>query len=137
MIQLAYVSSARGLLDSEDIKDILRVSRRKNRSLEITGMLLYKGGNILQILEGDRPKVEDLYEVIRKDPRHKDVLKLYEKEVCERDFPEWNMGFSDLGVEDTKKLEGFSEILDPGFDMHQLKPSAAAELLKVFKTGMR
>lgn len=44
MIQLAYVSSTRGLLNADDIANILIASREKNESRGITGMLLYKGG---------------------------------------------------------------------------------------------
>lgn len=137
MIQLAYVSSTRGLLHREDIVDILEVSRRKNKLAGITGMLLYKDGSVLQILEGEPEKVRHLYSVIQKDHRHGSVIRLYEKEVSERDFPEWSMGFSDLNSEEAKRLDGFSEILDPKFDMHEIKPSAAEKLLRAFKSGFR
>ena len=137
MIQLAYVSSTKGLLTADEIAKILVGSREKNRKLGITGMLLYKGGNVLQVLEGEKEEVVALFEVIRKDERHGGVIKLYQKNIEERDFPEWTMGFHDLNAEGARRLEGFSEFLDSSFDMHAIKPSAAAKLLHCFKSGVR
>jgi hypothetical protein len=134
---LAYVSSTKGLLTVDAIEKILVVSREKNRKLGITGMLLYKGGNVLQVLEGEKQEVVALFEVIRKDERHGGVIKLYQNNIKERDFPEWTMGFHELNAESARRLEGFSEFLDPEFDMHAIKPSAAAKLLNCFKSGVR
>ena len=137
MIQLAYVSSSVELFSPDDIASILTVSREKNRRLGVTGMLLYKDGNVLQILEGERDKVVGLFETICNDARHRGVIKLYERSIAERDFPEWSMGFHDLGVEDLRGLEGASEFLEPTFDMSAIKPSAAARLLSSFKGSVR
>ena len=137
MIQLAYVSSTRGLLIADDIVNILVASREKNGNCGITGMLLYKGGNVLQILEGKEAQVLPLFEVIQKDERHSGIIKLYQKNIEARDFPEWTMGFHDLSAEGARQLRGFSEILDSDFDMHTIKPSAAAKLLSCFKSGIR
>jgi hypothetical protein len=137
MIQLAYVSSTRGHLTADDIVKILVSSREKNGNRGITGMLLYKAGNVLQILEGEETQVLSLFDIIQKDERHSGVIKLYQKSIQTRDFPEWKMGFYDLSVEGVRQLDGFSEILDPHFDMHSIKPSAAAKLLNSFKSTMR
>ena len=137
MIQLAYVSSTSGLLKADDIVNILIASREKNENRAITGMLLYKDGNVLQILEGDESQVIQLFEIIKKDERHRGIIKLYQKSIEARDFPEWTMGFHHLSAEDARQLVGFSEIFDPAFDMRAIKPSTAAELLKSFKSGFR
>jgi hypothetical protein len=137
MIQLAYVSSTKGLLTVDEIEKILVGSREKNRKLGITGMLLYKGGNVLQVLEGEKEEVVALFEVIRKDERHGGIIQLYQRNIKEGDFPEWTMGFHELNTENARRLEGFSEFLDPRFDMHAIKPSAAAILLNCFKSGVR
>ena len=137
MIQLAYISSTRGLLTADDIAKILVGSREKNHRRGITGMLLYKGGNVLQIVEGETEEVIALFEVIRKDERHSGVIKLYQRNIAERDFPEWTMGFHDLNAESVRNLEGFSEFLDPNFDVLTLTPSSAARLLYSFKSGIR
>ncbi len=137
MIQLAYVSSTRGLLIADDIVKILVACHKKNGNRGITGMLLYKGGNVLQILEGEDAQVLPLFEMIQKDERHSGVIKLYQKNIEVRDFPEWTMGFHDLSADGSRQLRGFSKILDTDFDMHTIKPSAAAKLLNYFKSGIR
>lgn len=136
-IQIAYASCTRGLLSSGQIMDILKVSRENNTKSGITGMLLYKNGNVLQVIEGKRDDVRQLFDVISVDERHYGVLKLYEREIAEREFPEWVMGFSDLNEGEARHLEGFSEFLDPEFDIQQLKPSSAMSLLSTFKKGVQ
>ncbi len=137
MIQLAYISSTRGLLTADDIAKILVGSRERNHQRGITGMLLYKGGNVLQILEGKPEQVIALFEVIRQDERHSGVIKLYQRNIAERDFPEWTMGFHDLNADGARNLEGYSEFLDPNFDVLTLTPSKAAKLLNAFKNAIR
>jgi hypothetical protein len=56
------VSSATRRLSVAELADILRVSRADNQRDEITGMLLYKDGNIMQVLEGAEEKVSALIE---------------------------------------------------------------------------
>lgn len=137
MIQIAYVSSTRGLLSADQLVRLLTKSRENNAEAGITGMLLYKDGNVLQILEGSAETVRALFDRIRRDQRHTGVIKLYQKAITERDFPEWLMGFRDLNAEATTELPGFSGILDPQFDMLKLNSSDAAKLLSSFKSSVR
>ena len=137
MIQLAYISSTRGLLAVDDMANLLVASRERNGHRGITGVLLYKGGNVLQVLEGEASRVLALFEVIQKDRRHTGVIKLYQKSIQLRDFSEWTMGFQDLGAEGVRHLPGFNEFLNHDFDMQSIKPSAAARLLGCFKSSMR
>src|SRR3954470_1590920 len=109
MIQLAYLSSTASLLSRDELTQLLVRSRANNGKHNITGMLLYKDGNVLQVLEGDRAEVLSLFQKTGKDPRHRGVIRLYEKEVKERDFPEWTMGFHDLNSEEVRSLPGFSD----------------------------
>ena len=71
MIQLAYLSSSPAMLASTDVKQILAVSRINNERRDVTGMLLYRQGNFLQIIEGERDTVEALFKIIARDPRHR------------------------------------------------------------------
>ena len=52
MIQLAYVSNASRLMSSASLSMLLRQARASNKRHDITGMLLYKDGSFLQVLEG-------------------------------------------------------------------------------------
>jgi hypothetical protein len=137
MIQIAYVSSTRGLLTADEMTDLLVTSRARNHAHAITGVLLYKGGNVLQVIEGDESDVLTLYSSIEKDRRHTGVIKIYQKNIVSRDFSEWTMAFHDLNAPHARELEGFSGILDANFDMRSISPSSAARLLGAFKADIR
>lgn len=82
-------------LTDEQISVILDVSRRNNAQLGITGMLLYRNGRFLQVLEGQRENVLALIQTIRRDPRQKAFTVLYESE-WPRLFAQWHMDFRKL-----------------------------------------
>lgn len=133
VIQLAYLSSTPGPLSEDVIREILEKSRSNNERDQITGLLVYHEGNVLQFLEGEREPVEKLYARIARDPRHRGLIRLYEREIEERDFPEWNMGFRTLERDALKDLKGYSEVLQPGFDLAKISGKSARSLLQVFK----
>lgn len=93
MLSMAYLSSASVPYSDEDLADLLLHSRANNGRLGLTGMLLYRDGQFLQVLEGPDEVVRERYEVISADARHRDVHKLLESQITERQFPEWTMGF--------------------------------------------
>lgn len=96
IFQLCYTSTATSDMQREDLVDLLTVSRRKNEELGITGLLLYSGDQFIQLLEGEEAAVRKLYDLIRKDKRHRDVTLVYEEEVPQRECPDWSMGFQAL-----------------------------------------
>src|SRR4051812_16028180 len=97
MIQLVYLSSTRRLLSTADLLSILTSSRRNNTRDGITGVLLYKSGSVIQVLEGDAGRVHALFEVIKKDRRHHQVTLIYDKPIAHRNFADWAMGFQEIG----------------------------------------
>ena len=80
-------------LASEQIEQILLASRRNNEAAEITGALLFSDTNFSQVLEGPRAEVERLYETLKHDPRHKDLLLLLSEPLAARQFPDWSMAY--------------------------------------------
>ena len=57
----------------------------------VTGALLVWHDNVVQALEGDEATVRELYEAIRRDPRHERIAVLEEGTVPERTFGRWSM----------------------------------------------
>jgi hypothetical protein len=74
MFQLVYVSSASRKFNTNELHELLVQARQKNRELGVTGMLLYKDGNFMQVLEGQQEVVSKLAEKIELDPRHKGII---------------------------------------------------------------
>lgn len=70
-------------------------SRARNLEDGITGLLLYKDGSALQVLEGDEELVKNLYDRIRADPRVTNSLVLIQRTTDKREFPNWSMGYKD------------------------------------------
>ncbi len=109
--QLVYLSSASELYSRQALLDILQISRYNNSRANITGLLLYHEGNIIQFLEGEQEAVENLYNKIAKDHRHKGVLPLLRRMVRKRDFGAWSMGFRDV-ADHTTDVDGFSNLMN-------------------------
>jgi len=139
MISLIYVSAARNLMSDEDLLDILRVSRDNNAQSQISGMLLYKGGNFMQVLEGPEEAVMNLYETIRKDARHKDAHIISKEKIAARQFEGWEMAFHNLDNPALKNEPGFSQFLEDEFtaETYSQNPLRAYILLLTFRDSMR
>lgn len=60
-------------------------------------------GCFVQLLEGDRNSVQWVYDSIRKDARHENVVVLTQGNFAKRLFPKWAMGVVNL---DTGLAEG-------------------------------
>jgi len=103
LVHLIYASRVSQSLGPNDVKDILRSSQRNNAALGVTGALCLSNGIFLQVLEGDRMAVNQLYHRILKDPRHHDPAVLDLAEIHMRRFVGWSMGLI-ATTEDNQKL---------------------------------
>ncbi len=91
--QIVYTSSAfRRDMPSSDIEQILETSRRNNAKDDITGLLLYRDGSFVQFLEGPRSKVQQCYDRIAKDPRHRGLVIIYRKTADQNAEPTGAIG---------------------------------------------
>jgi acylphosphatase len=138
MIQIIYFSSASALYSKQDLLDILRIARSNNTRLGVTGILLYKDGSIMQVLEGEAEAVDPLFEVIQQDPRHKDVIVIDRAEIGQRGFADWSMGFRDLTDRDLSQLTGYSQYLNTPSVLRDLARDLSTEqgLLHLFAYGL-
>ncbi len=136
LISLVYTSIAPQAMDDAKLLDILTVSRRNNKARQITGMLLHKDGFFIQALEGEKSAVEALYEVIKADPRHARINKMFMRTTRERSFGNWEMGFNHLSSVDADTLPGYTDFLTRPFDIGFFmdNPGRAQYLLEFFKT---
>jgi Sensors of blue-light using FAD len=134
MFSVVYLSEGSVPFTEKDLGELLKKSRENNSELGLTGMLLYKSGNFLQVLEGKKEKVLALYEKIARDPRHTRLQILFQGISPKRDFPDWSMGFHDLSSPDTKSVPGFSHFLDTSLKSADFVDARLAKrLLLLFK----
>jgi len=133
MHTLIYLSASSSLFSDEEIVDILSTSRSNNLRLNITGLLLYHEGSILQILEGEREVIYALYNKIRLDRRHKSVIKLLDKNIDERSFADWSMGFKQISNHDWSELKGILNI-SKDKTLSQLTNSVSSDVITLIKS---
>ena len=94
--QLTYHSLASREMTGDDLKAIMSIATENNRKLGITGCLIYHNNFFLQILEGDKATVLDLFNIIKVDVRNEQVTLLSTDESKDRIFKDWAMGFYHL-----------------------------------------
>ena len=96
MEQIIYISTARSAFpDSGMVRAILETSRRNNARDQLSGLLLVGGRRFLQVLEGPSEAIDAAYRRIKDDPRHFALVELSRREIKERSFPDWAMGYED------------------------------------------
>ena len=112
MIRCVYASKATVDFSPADLLDLLKQARAENDKHNITGILLYSRGTFFQVLEGEDKFVHETLERIKLDKRHKDYVLIEEKQIFERSFPYWSMGFDNVDINGLAKVEGFGDFLD-------------------------
>jgi len=115
LVRLMYASRAAAAVDQDTLLAILRKSKADNAALGITGVLCFSEGIFLQVLEGGRSAVNQIYNRIVADARHTQVELLLYEEVGERRFAGWSMGQVNLSRLNPALLLKYSEkaVLDP------------------------
>ncbi|HEY8591201.1 MAG TPA: BLUF domain-containing protein [Naasia sp.] len=136
MLSLVYASSATEPMSEAALDRLLASSRSNNAERHITGMLLYKDGQFLQVLEGDDETVRDAYAEIARDARHEDVRVLLDSPIDRRQFEDWTMAYRRVSAEDLSSVPGYDPILhDYGRSLSSWsEPSRARLLLDWFRT---
>lgn len=98
LVRLVYASRVAKSVDGAEVKKILKVSQDNNARDGISGMLCFNSQYFLQCLEGPRPAVNATYNRILGDPRHSEPELISFREIAERDFGEWSMGYTGEGL---------------------------------------
>lgn len=102
---VVYFSTSFGLFQEEDLASILQQSRRNNAQANITGLLLYMNGHIIQVLEGEKQAVEALYKRIEQDQRHTHVVCVFNRPISRRLFDRWSMAYETLTTSQVDEVE--------------------------------
>jgi hypothetical protein len=119
---LAYFSSATSKFQYSDLNDIIKTSVANNERLGVTGLLCYYERSFVQFLEGEEDVLHDLYEKIKRDPRHTGVCTMLNEPIEHRVFDKWNMALRNVddfkGDEKDVLLELFRVNLDRKVNGH-------------------
>ncbi len=115
LVRLLYVSRAAESINPAMIDNIIAQSKKNNPTAGITGILCYSGSMFMQVLEGGRKAVNEVYGRIVRDARHSDVQVLHYEEITERCFAGWTMGKANLDKINPSVVLKYSETeeIDP------------------------
>lgn len=113
-VRLIYSSAVTRDMSLQDLKSILDRARSNNAELNICGMLCYENNYFLQVLEGERAAVTELFIEIADDPRHDDIELIGFDYIEKPVFTNWKMGYAGGSPIFQKLLEKL--------DMEQFEP---------------
>jgi len=120
-----YLSLATRAFTEHDIDALAKQAAANNAQIGLTGMLIHADGYFMQVLEGDKHFVRHTVEIIRKDPRHTELLTILEGPASRRLFRSWSMGAINLGalrdsevLRDAQILAEFLALSEPACVRH-------------------
>lgn len=99
IFQLVYVAQAREGLGYSDLQNILETAQENNKRNNITGLLVYRDDQFLQILEGEQDRVMETLGRILLDRRASHVQVLAESTSSQRIFNRWPLAFLDADID--------------------------------------
>ncbi|WP_167855563.1 BLUF domain-containing protein [Hymenobacter fodinae] len=108
LYHLVYHSTATTPFNEADLTAILGQARNWNEAHDLTGILLYSQGDIIQVLEGTQEEIQYIFGRISQDQRHFQVVKLSDGPIRERNFSQWSMGFRVVNAHDFAQLRGYT-----------------------------
>lgn len=107
---IIYTSTPNTPVDLDTVNAITNEAIKWNQAHDITGMLLGLEDQYFQFLEGDEDEVKKLFNMIKGDPRHKDVSLRIQGFSNERVFTEWSMGSWMLTNDELKNLTALDDL---------------------------
>jgi len=128
LTRLIYASEANDPLTPDSVQTIVTHARQANTRRHLTGMLVFDHRAFLQVLEGQREVVSDVYGRIAADKRHRRLVLMDVLPIDERLFADWGMGFAAadaLGREQFLRFGG-----GDSFDPHSMTAAAGLGLLR-------
>ncbi|MGP4789358.1 BLUF domain-containing protein [Psychrobacter sp. 1Y11] len=97
---IAYVSrttaNERGITLPAGLSNIVQMSRKRNPAAQITGILSYRHGQYVQVLEGPAIEIDNLMAKVAADPRHRDLWVFVSEQVTNRSFDSWRVSVFDF-----------------------------------------
>src|ERR1700677_663114 len=129
LIHVIYLGAASSDLSEHDTVKFLNEARKANRKNDVSGMMLYVGGCLLLLLEGEAPKVDAAFREIVATKR--EMRAILREAVAEREFPDWIMGFEAVAPAEAARLLGEPLVFDSASRAAHIEPRSAKTLLSI------
>jgi hypothetical protein len=131
LLQVIYVCAGEPSIAEHDIATLLKQARIANRKHDVSGMLLYVGGHILQSFEGEPRMVDAVSDTLYRDKPRMRVKQMVRESIVERQFPEWTMGFATVDPDEAGQLLGAEELFQSASTFARLDPEGAKTLISI------
>jgi Sensors of blue-light using FAD len=129
LIQVIYVSAATSDTSEQDTAELLKEARKTNRKNDVSGLMLYVGGCLLMLLEGEVHGVDAVSREIVAWKR--EMRPIYREPVAEREFPDWIMGFEAVAPAEAARLLGEPSVFDTASRFDRIEAPKAKTLLSI------
>jgi hypothetical protein len=96
MRSIVFFSTAVAPMSQDEIVALGEECAENDSHVGITGMLLHKNGDFLQVIEGPRAVIRDMFARISADPRHTNICKISDRIITCREFAGKTVGFMNL-----------------------------------------
>ena len=118
--RVKYVSRFAMPFRENELEELGERAAEKNKTLDITGVLITSGGLFYQVIEGPKEAVDEIFGYIRADKRHTDLVVLgIEEEITQRLFPDWSMKTVNLDAEAHVRLLPLKVLMEAVFEQQQ------------------
>lgn len=105
---IVYVSTASPNLEESEVGEVLSGSKSWNNQHDVTGLLLFSEGNFFQIIEGEKNVIFQLFENIKKDKRHRNIMQIFGKEIHKEAYDGYDSDFvSEEANYDSEKFQHY------------------------------
>ena len=91
-LQLIYTSTPDSVLSEDSLVEILKDAQIYNINHGISGFLVSTNDQLIQLIEGKKEDVTQLFDIISNDRRHHDIVVAYEAYSQNRCMPFLGMG---------------------------------------------
>ncbi|MFL1013035.1 BLUF domain-containing protein [Flavisericum labens] len=91
---ICYISDSIKHESIDKLKSLYQKASVNNKKQNITGVLIYKNSNFLQVLEGEASSVDQTFNKIQEDKRHRNIFKVISTQIEQRIFEDYNFGFT-------------------------------------------
>lgn len=78
---ISYLSTANRDINQDEVAELLDLTEVRNITAGVNGLLIYSDGNFFEVIEGEETKIKELFENIKEDPRHRNIMIVFEKKI--------------------------------------------------------
>lgn len=103
---IVFIASTNKVLSTEGAKQVLEAALADRTELGLTGIIIYKNGKDLSLIEGPRAVVKSYFRLKAIHPVHHTIRKVYDGEIAARFFGEYPLAVKVIGRQ-FRKLDTF------------------------------